>query len=263
MDHHLVPVPEMLKLVSHEVRWNVLRLLARSDYRVQELVEVLSLPQNLVSYHLKLLREGHLVHERRSSADERALYYTLDFERLLTWYAQVANDLHPAVGAQVHPQETHEWDLPKPPLRVLFLCTENSARSQMAEALLRALSHGNIEAMSAGSAPAGQVHPLAIRVMQEAGIAMHDAVPKSLNSFRQQHFATVITVCDRAREVCPSFPGHPDLIHWSLPDPVLVQGSEEVRYYAFKQTAEHLRIRLEFLLPLLEQAYLAEKGRRA
>jgi ArsR family transcriptional regulator, arsenate/arsenite/antimonite-responsive transcriptional repressor / arsenate reductase (thioredoxin) len=262
MNHHLVPVPEVLKLVSHEVRWNVLQLLSRSDYRVQELVERLNLPQNLVSYHLKLLREGHLVHERRSSADERALYYMLDFERLLTLYAQVADDLHPAIGAQVQPQRPRRWDLPKPPLRVLFLCTANSARSQMAEALLRELSHGGIETQSAGSAPASQVHPLAIRVMQEAGVDIHRAVPKPLDRFRQEHFATVITVCDRAREACPTFPGPPDLIHWSLPDPVLVQGSEEMQYQAFKQTAKQLRVRLQFLLPLLEQAYRAEQGAR-
>jgi protein-tyrosine-phosphatase/DNA-binding transcriptional ArsR family regulator len=253
-------VPEVLKLVSHEVRWNVLHLLSRSDYRVQELVERLNLPQNLVSYHLKQLREGHLVHERRSSADERALYYMLDFERLLTLYAQVAADLHPAIGAQAQLQLSRQWDLPKPPLRVLFLCTENSARSQMAEALLREFSHGGIEIMSAGSLPTRQVHPLALRVMQEAGVDMRGAVPKSLDRFRQEHFAAVITVCDRAREVCPTFPGHPDLIHWSLPDPVLVQGSEEIQYQAFKQTAEQLRVRLQFLLPLLKQAYRAEKG---
>src|SRR5436305_10323067 len=120
MNHHLVPVPDVLKLASHEVRWNLLQLLSRSDYRVQELVDRLNLPQNLVSYHLKLLREGHLVHERKSSADERALYYTLDFEWLCALYAQVADELHPAIGTQLHPQETHEWDLPKPPLRVLF-----------------------------------------------------------------------------------------------------------------------------------------------
>jgi ArsR family transcriptional regulator, arsenate/arsenite/antimonite-responsive transcriptional repressor / arsenate reductase (thioredoxin) len=178
-------------------------------------------------------------------------------------YAQVAVDLHPALGAQIHPQMSRQWDLPKPPLRVLFLCTENSARSQMAEALLRHLTHGGIETASAGSVPAKQVHPLTLRVMQEAGVDMSRAVPKSLDRFRQEHFATVITVCDRAREVCPSFPGHPDLIHWSLPDPVLVQGSEEEHYQAFKQTAEHLRVRLQFLLPLLEQAYRAEQGARA
>src|ERR1700730_8868070 len=128
MNHHLDPVPEVLKLVSHEVRWHVLQLLSRSDYRVQELVERLNLPQNLVSYHLKQLREGCLVTERKSSADERAFYYTLDFERLLTLYAQVAADLHPALGAQIQPHMPRQWDLPKPPLRVLFLCTANSAR---------------------------------------------------------------------------------------------------------------------------------------
>lgn len=247
----LVHPPAILKLIAHEIRWTLLCHLAYSDYRVQELVAKLQLPQNLVSYHLRQLRSGSLITERRSSADERSIYYSLDLAQLLTLYLSVADDLHPAMRGQVPPAVSLVWDLPKPPLRVLFLCTENRARSQMAEALLRDLSHGLVEVESAGSAPTEHVHPLAVQVMQEVGIDISRAVPKHLDLFREQQFDAVVTLCDRAREVCPTFPGDPECIHWSMQDPVLVQGSEEVRLNTFKQIAEQLTARLRFLLPLL------------
>jgi len=218
------------------------------------------LPQNLVSYHLRQLRSGHLITERRSSADERSIYYSLDLAQLLSLYLSVADDLHPAMRGLVPPDVAVAWDLPKPPLRVLFLCTENRARSQMAEALLRDLSHGSVEVESAGSAPGERVHPLAIQVMQEAGIDISHANPKHLDRFREQQFDAIVTLCDRAREVCPTFPGDPERIHWSMQDPALVQGSEEFRLQAFQETMEQLTARLRFLLPLLERAN--KDGRR-
>lgn len=101
MDGLFVSPPSVLKLVSHEVRWNLLQLLAHSDYRVHDLVEQLKLPQNLVSYHLKQLRQEHLVADRRSSADERSVFYSLDVEQLHVRYLAAAEQLHPALTAPV------------------------------------------------------------------------------------------------------------------------------------------------------------------
>jgi ArsR family transcriptional regulator, arsenate/arsenite/antimonite-responsive transcriptional repressor / arsenate reductase (thioredoxin) len=257
MDGLLVPPPEVLKLAGHPIRWSMLTRLARSDYRVQELVAFLQLPQNLVSYHLRQLRAGNLVTERKSSADERSVYYSLDLEQFRALYIQAGSQLHPALTE--HSVETTASNQPGhshlPPLRVLFLCTENSARSQMAEALLRHLSHGTIQTCSAGSHPAGHVHPLAVQVMERTGIDMSQAHPKHFDEFQGQHFDAMVTVCDRLREVCPVFPDDPERIHWSFPDPALVDGSKEVRSHAFEQISLQLATRIRLLITLLEKEH--------
>jgi arsenate reductase len=130
------------------------------------------------------------------------------------------------------------------PVRVLFLCTHNSARSQMAEGLLRFLGGQHFEVMSAGTEP-GQVHMLAIRAMDEIGIDITDARSIDVAQFVGQDFDYVITVCDRANESCPIFPGDPKRIHWSFPDPSTVEGSEEVRLAAFRTVRDELRQRLQ------------------
>jgi len=255
MDAALVPLPDVLKLVSHDVRWNLLQLLARSDYCVQELVARLHLPQNLVSYHLKQLRQGQFVTERRSSADERSIYYALDVERFQKLYLAAGATLHPAVTplAVLEHQEGTRTPIP---LRVLFLCTHNSARSQIAEALLRQLSNGTIEAFSAGSDPAERVHPWAVHLMERMGIDMSQARPKHFDTFRGQHFDAIVTVCDRVREVCPVFPDDPERIHWSFPDPTRVEGPPEVQYRAFEQTSLQLATRIRFLMTVLRRKHL-------
>ncbi len=256
MESILLPLPDVLKQVSHEVRWNLLQLLSHSDYRVQDLVGKLKLPQNLISYHLKQLRQGQLVTERRSSADERSIYYSLDVERFQGLYLAAGSTLHPAVTAVTGPERPDEMRA-HVPLRVLFLCTENSARSQMAEALLRHLSHGTIEAFSAGSVPAARVHPLARRCMEEQGIDMSHAVPKHVEQFLGQHFDAIVTVCDRVVESCPTFPDDPERVHWSFIDPASVQGTVTEQLHVFEQTGEQLATRIRLFLTLL-----ARKKRR-
>ena len=137
--------------------------------------------------------------------------------------------------------------------RVLFLCTHNSARSQMAEGLLRSMASGQIEVVSAGSEPGG-VHPLAVAVMQEVGIHIASARSKSLDEFAGQRFDYVITLCDQAQESCPVFPGDPKLIHWSFPDPSAATGDENDRYQAFAQVRTELAIRLRTWIQALRSS---------
>jgi protein-tyrosine-phosphatase len=253
MKTSLVQPPSILKLVAHEIRWAMVRELARSDYRVQEFVERLQLPQNLVSYHLRKLREGQLVTERRSSADEREVYYHLDLDHFQGHYLAAGALIHPAVAGVMEDPPVAEFPFPQSKVRVLFLCTENSARSQMAEALLRHVSHGKVEAYSAGSQPASQVHPLARQCMEQMGIAMSQAIPKHLQVFEGQSFDAIVTVCDRVVEACPTFPDDPERIHWSFLDPATIQGTEAEQLHAFEQTAVQLATRMRVFLPLLAQ----------
>jgi ArsR family transcriptional regulator, arsenate/arsenite/antimonite-responsive transcriptional repressor / arsenate reductase (thioredoxin) len=136
--------------------------------------------------------------------------------------------------------------------RVLFLCTHNAARSQMAEGILRDLSRGTVEVSSAGTEPAG-VHPLAARALRDMNIDVKSQRSKHVDEFAGQTFDVVVTLCDSARELCPVFPGDPERIHWSFPDPGAVAGTEEERLQAFKHTARELATRLRPLLSLVER----------
>ena len=141
-------------------------------------------------------------------------------------------------------------------LRVLFLCTGNSARSQMAEAMLRQLAKDRIEVVSAGSAPQPQVHPLAKETLEyRYGIDTSGMVPKSMDRFLGERFDYVITVCDRAAEACPIFPGDPERIHWSFEDPAAVEG-ESAQRRAFAAVANGLagRLRVWMSLPAVQRS---------
>lgn len=237
--------PDFLKLLAHDLRWQLLRLLVQSDCRVQELVEQVNRPMNLVSYHLKQLRAAHLVTERRSSADGRDVYYTLDLARLNVLYHESGAQLHPVLGYAPAPQPALAPASATPPTRVLFLCTHNSARSQMAEGLLRHLGGARVAVFSAGNQPA-TVHPYAIRALAELGIDISKQCSKHMDEFHGQSFDLVITVCDRVRENCPIFPGDPEQIHWSIPDPLAKAGDDD--YPQFTAIAQDLRTRISYLL---------------
>ena len=128
-------------------------------------------------------------------------------------------------------------------MRVLILCTGNSARSQMAEGLLRHDGGREYEVFSAGTHPS-QVRPEAIQVMREAGIDISGHRSKSVEEFANQHFDYVITVCDNAKESCPVFPATTKRIHWSLEDPAAVQGSEDQRLAEFRRIRDQIRTHL-------------------
>ena len=135
--------------------------------------------------------------------------------------------------------------------RVLFLCTGNSARSQMAEAILRHLTKGAVDVESAGSNPRSDIHPLAGETVKKVlGIEMSGQHPKPVAPFLKERFDWVITVCDRAAEVCPTFPGA-EIVRWSLSDPAEAGGSDAEKRRAFENSAKDLvrRIRLWLSLP--------------
>lgn len=133
---------------------------------------------------------------------------------------------------------------PARPRRILFLCTHNSARSQMAEGLLRVLGKGAFESFSAGT-EATRVRPEAIAVMQELGIDLSTQTSKTLERYLTEQFDEVITVCDQANDACPVFPGSAHRRHWSIDDPSSVQGSEEERRAAFRAARDEVRRRIE------------------
>ncbi len=126
---------------------------------------------------------------------------------------------------------------------VLILCTGNSARSQMAEGLLRTLAGDRFEVFSAGSRPS-VVNPLAIRAMDERGIDIHGHRSKHLSEYLQRPFDYVITVCDNAAETCPFFPGKAERIHWSFPDPAAIEGSDEEKMASFREVRDAIEKQL-------------------
>jgi ArsR family transcriptional regulator, arsenate/arsenite/antimonite-responsive transcriptional repressor / arsenate reductase (thioredoxin) len=233
--------PGFLRLAGHPVRWRLLTELARSDRQVRELRDLLGQPQSLVSYHLGQLKAGGLVSARRSSADGRDAYYRVDLTRCTELLTETGRALHPGLGLVPAPA-----DRVGVRTRVLFLCTGNSARSQMAEALLGQLGGDVIEAASAGSHPK-PLHPDAVLVMREHGIDISGNRVKHLDTFAGLRFGYVISLCDRVREVCPEFPGHPQMIHWSIADP----SGEQDTHQAFRRVAAELRTRIGFLLGLI------------
>lgn len=124
---------------------------------------------------------------------------------------------------------------------VLILCTGNSCRSHLAEGLLRSIAGDGLEVHSAGSKPAGYVHPLAIRVMQEIGIDISSHRSKSMNEFLQTPIETVITVCGNADQACPMFPGQVNRHHWPFDDPAHATGSDEEKLAVFRRVRDEIR----------------------
>lgn len=240
--------PEFLQLGAEPVRWALLQELSHSDRRVDELVEAIGKPQNLVSYHLGKLRAAHLVSARRSSHDRRDMFYTLDLPRCRELLSTAASSLHP--GLDVAPIANFDPGPPwNPAASVLFLCTANTARSQMAEALLRAATGNAVTIASAGTRPS-VVHPNAIRAMEKRGIDMSGQSSKHLDSFLGTEVSLVVTVCDHLKEECPDFPGALRTIHWSIPDPVS-EGEDAGTLPAFDRVAAELATRVEYLVPVL------------
>jgi len=237
-----------VRLAGHPLRWRLLTELAGTDLRVRELVTLTGQPQNLVSYHLRLLRDGGLVGATRSSFDRRNSYYHLNLDRCADALVGTGTALHPALRL------TPALRAPGPaaPVAVLFVCTGNSARSLIAEALLRYRTAGEIEAMSAGTHPRPHVHPHTPRVLRdEYGIDVSRQQPRHLNTLTGRRFDYLITLCDKAREVCPELVDPARRVHWSIPDPAADDITDRARYRAFARTAADIDTRIRYLLPVL------------
>ncbi len=234
-------VPQLMQMASHPVRWALLTELANSDHRVRELAAAVDEPQNLVSYHLRLLRSAGLIDARRSNFDGRDTYYRLNLARCAGAFAEAAAALHPSLaGAPTRPAGS-----------VLFLCSGNSARSPMAEALLRKKGRGRIRAASAGSHPKAELHPNAVRIMRDVyGIDLGGSRPRPLAAVARRRFDYVITLCDKVREYVQEH-GVATAMHWSLPDPSAVTAGDRASYREFRRVAGELDSRIDSLLPVL------------
>jgi protein-tyrosine-phosphatase len=241
---------ELLRLVADSVRWRLLEELSRSDRRVQELVELVGGPQNLVSYHLGRLRKAGLVRERRSSADARDVYYRVDLDRFTAAVCDAASAIQPTF-ARGRPPGAGPDRATALGRRVLFVCTGNSTRSQMAEAYARRVGGGRLRASSAGIRPRS-VHPLALRALEELGLDTHGLRSKPLEAVAGGRFDCLVTLCDRAREACPDdLVEAAEAVHWSIPDPAELEGPDEVVYAAFQETALDIGGRVRHLLARL------------
>jgi ArsR family transcriptional regulator, arsenate/arsenite/antimonite-responsive transcriptional repressor / arsenate reductase (thioredoxin) len=234
--------PEFVRLVSHPLRWRIVAELARSDLRVRELVA--GEPQNLVSYHLRLLRDGGLVTSRRSSFDARDSYYHLDLDRCATALMGLGLAIHPALRMTSAPARRTGSS------SVLFVCSGNSARSPIAEALLRHRAGKRVRVTSAGTRPKDRIHPHAVRVLREHyDIHIDGQLPRPLDTTHGTRFDRVITLCDKAREAIPDAEDWPR-VHWSIPDPAATD-RPRATYSAFVAAAAEINTRVRQLLPSL------------
>jgi protein-tyrosine-phosphatase/DNA-binding transcriptional ArsR family regulator len=240
--------PDFVRLSGHPVRWKLLAALAEGDLRVRELVARVGEPQNLVSYHLRLLRDGGLVRANRSSFDGRDSYYHLDLDRCADGLAGTGSTLHPALRLDVAPPVLPAATSRARRTSVLFVCTGNSARSPIAEALLRDRAGDRVTVVSAGTRPRDTMHPDAVRALaEEFGIDIEGQRPRAVDELGTRRHDVVVTLCDKAREACPEFPGHPRWIHWSIADPATANDG----YAAYQRSCTEIDTRVRHLLPVL------------
>ena len=181
-----------------------------------------------------------LAQQHRRIARQREELERLEFE-----LGDLERTMEVADPARHHP--------PLEPIRVLFVCNGNSARSQIAEALLHRFGAADFEAMSAGTQPKS-VHPLAVKVLAEIGIDWHGARAKSVQEMLDRRFDYVITLSNSAREACPALPGPHGALHWHLEDPASVEGSTDERLEAFRATRTELSVRLRPFIEIARRA---------
>ncbi len=236
---------ELLKTLADPHRLEVLNLIIEGTHTSRALVAATGLPTNLLSHHLKALREAGLVQASRDPHDQRWQYFVPNIARLTEVQFLLSHFLHPAriqprqggtgPGGQPAPyapprhiQLEKEFRMTSNKTKVIFLCTGNSARSQMAEALLRQHAGDDFEVYSAGTEPKG-MNPYTVQVMEELGVDMSSHHSKSVREFLgHMNFGYVITVCDDAEENCPAvFLSQGQHLHWSFEDPAKATGSDE------------------------------------
>jgi ArsR family transcriptional regulator, arsenate/arsenite/antimonite-responsive transcriptional repressor / arsenate reductase (thioredoxin) len=239
----VAPSPPVLGALAHDLRWTIVSMLVPGDLRTGEIVQRTGQAPSLVSYHLARLRDAGLVSARRSAADGRDSYHSLDLGALGQAVAGAAQQIHPDLLGQPEPGGG-----PGRNARILFICSGNSARSPMAEGWLNHLGGGRATARSAGVTPAA-LHPLAVAAMAEHGVDIGGHQATALGAYGDDSFDTVITLCDRARENCGELPAAAAAVHWSIPNPAQAHPPD---LDAFRATARELRARIRYLLPLLQ-----------
>lgn len=255
--------PAALGALNHELRWQIIAYLRLSDLRVSELSELLGSELNSVSYHLRKLRTAGLVDVRRSDNDARDNYYQIKTKALQKLILDMEHAFFLGRRGAETPAETTDASAianPSNPanpaanpgrlsgLRALVLCTHNTARSQMVEGFLRALSHHELDVTSAGTQPTS-IHPQAIAAMQAYDIDISQQTLTAVDTLVGKHFDIVVTVCDRAREKCPSFPAVKLQLHWSVADPTNAPAAEQPTVFA--ETARELERRVKNLLAVI------------
>lgn len=254
---------QALAALAQESRLRVFRLLVVAGPEgatPSEISEQLSLPATALSFHLKELTHAQLVTQERQGRNLRYRAQIATMDRLLGFLTANCCQGQPCLeqpGSRCATDSTHPGETMTTPIyNVLFLCTGNSARSIMAEALLNQLGKGKFRAYSAGSHPTGRVHPQALDVLVRNQVDTQGLHSKSWNEFAQpdapvMHF--VLTVCDKAAgETCPLWPGQPMSAHWGIPDPVAAEGSEDDIRKAYSDAflTLHRRISLFLNLPI-------------
>ena len=244
------PPPALFRLAGHAVRWRLIQELALSDRQVRELTTLVREQQSLTSYHLGQLRQGGLVSVRRSSADARDAYYSLDLVACRDALVDAGASLHPGLRQSLPTSSPVDGTLApragRSAVRVLFVCTGNSARSQMAQALLETAGGPAVTVQSAGVSPK-EIHPGAVRVMRARGIDISGRRPKHVDELEGQTFDVVVTLCDRAREACADLARWGVARHWSMADPASEAASDDDA--PFVRAADELTTRIAFLLP--------------
>ena len=251
---------EILRILGEPHRLAIFTLLTTGPLQVRDLCAATSLSLPLVSQHLRVLRRIGLVQARRDPGDARGVWYSIEPQPLrelkstMSWLFDVAStvDRRP---------RSEQFGIPAVScpnnFRVLFLCTANSARSQMAESLLEQVGGGLFEARSAGTQPRGELHPLTVKSLAEIGIDASGQAAKHYDVFAGEPFHYVITVCDLANEECPELPGDYQRVHWSITDPLAASGTETEVYSAFVCAREELARRIR----LFVQAHRGEAER--
>jgi protein-tyrosine-phosphatase/DNA-binding transcriptional ArsR family regulator len=272
-----VQLIEVYQCLCEETRLRILNLLARSPLAVSHIQQVLKLPQVKVSKHLAYLRSHGMIECRRQQ--NRVIYSlsktpnpTLDvnlgclqdcvseypvFKADLARFEEIA----PALHLETLGVEGMGGSLLAVKRKVLFLCTANSARSIMAEYLLRRDGRGQFDVFSAGAKPSGKVNPYAVSVLREQyGIDAAQARTQSWDDYRDTPMDFVITLCGSAEQTCPTWPSQPIHAHWPVPDPAAATGGELAIYEEFARAAQLIKRRLDFFRSLpfgsLERAHL-------
>ena len=235
--------PPFLRLAGHPLRWRLLSELARSDRRVGELCALAGRRQSLVSYHLRQLRDGGLVSARRSTADGRDTYYVLDLARCGELLASAGAALHPGLAP------TRATRRARPPARAGAVPVHRQQRALAdGRGALRATVRRRGARGQRGQPPQAAASQRGARDARPRHRHLAASRTKHLSEFAGQRFDYVITLCDRVREVCPEFPGAPEPIHWSIPDPAREPGGDEETLPAFERTAAELETRIGFLI---------------